>query len=128
MESKLRLHADVALSRTVSLSEAHWQRFRAKGLFGIDGLLANSRLSQRLVSLHVCAARLVGLMLGWCRIRCRTFLEYGLWHWSQGSSRGERVMSVEPKRVSSLQSRCHGSSRPARVAPCAFSLHSDQSG
>jgi|SRR5665647_503088 len=42
-----------------------------------DLLLANSRLSWRLPSVSSCAAQLVGLVLGWCRGRCRTFLEYG---------------------------------------------------
>jgi hypothetical protein len=40
-------------------------------------LLANSRPNRRLPSLNTFAAQLVGLMLGWCQDRCRTFLEYG---------------------------------------------------
>jgi hypothetical protein len=40
-------------------------------------MLANSRLSRRLLSLNRWAAQLVGLMVAWCWDRCRTFLEYG---------------------------------------------------
>jgi len=41
-----------------------------------DLLLANSRLSRRLLSLNTCAAQLVGLVLGRLWDRCRDFLEY----------------------------------------------------
>jgi hypothetical protein len=39
-------------------------------------LFANSGLPRRLMSWNTCATHLVGLGLGWCRGRCRTFLEY----------------------------------------------------
>jgi len=61
------------------------------------------------VSLNARPARLVGLMLGWCWGRCRTFLEYGLFVPSGGpqlaavllSSRGG-VLSTEAVRVATL--------------------------
>jgi hypothetical protein len=87
VESELRTHADVALSRTISLSDAHWQRFGAKGLFGIDRLQANSRPSRRLVSLNPFATQLVRRVLSSCCGRCRTF-------WSTSLSFGFPVTSA----------------------------------
>jgi len=43
------------------------------------------------VSLNARSAHLVGLMLGWCRGRCRTFLEYGPLALLQRLSRVERM-------------------------------------
>lgn len=42
-----------------------------------DPLFANSRLSQRLLSLSLHATQLAVSVVGSCRVRCRTFLEYG---------------------------------------------------
>ena len=61
-----------------------------------DLLLANSRLSRRPVSLNARSAHLVGLMLGWCRGRCRTFLEYGPLALLQRLSRVERMTGSNP--------------------------------
>ena len=43
-----------------------------------DLVLANWRLDRRLVSLSLIATDRVVLVAGWCRVRCRTYLEYGL--------------------------------------------------
>ena len=59
-----------------------------------DLLPANSRLSRRLPSLNTCAAQLVGLVLGWCWDRCRTFLEYEPLAQSAGATRATELLSL----------------------------------
>ena len=72
-------------------------------------LLANSRLSRRLLSLNPHATQLVVLVIRWCRVRCRTFLEYspmprnyerGLRQWALTSGR-EQVVATKVVSVNS---------------------------
>jgi hypothetical protein len=83
-----------------------------------DLLLANSRLSRRLLSLNARSAHLVGLILGWCWGRCRTFLEYGPLL-LQRSGRIERVAGAEPALSAWELLERMG----MRFVPCEFRSH-----
>jgi len=57
-------------------------------------MLANSRLSRRLLSLSPHATQLAVLVIGWCRVRCRTFLEYEALAQTAGAARATELLSL----------------------------------
>ena len=59
-----------------------------------DLLLANSRLSRRLLSLSPHATQLAVLAICWCRVRCRTFLEYEALAQTAGAARATELLSL----------------------------------
>ena len=99
--------------RRIWAAEVMRGRLSARGGFGVVSpsvsLLANSRLSRRLLSLGPQSTQLVVLVIGWCRVRCRTFLEYGSRHRRQGVSSQGLACSHDWRRPhrSCLQSQ-HG--------------------